>query len=106
MAMRERRDSSMRVSMVHWMALAFDIQIEAAVGVGLEAVTQMIVRRAQESRARCAVLDDRVEDVVRADFQVRGIQRLASVVVEYHDEAAELVVLERLHDVGSILDCD
>src|SRR5260370_12191777 len=104
MAMRERRDSSMRISMFHWMPLAFDIQIEAAVGVGIEAVTQMIVRRAQESRARCAVLDDRVEDVVRADFQVRWVKLFASIVVQHYNEATKIVVIESFHDVWSILD--
>src|SRR5260370_36971410 len=93
MAMKSRRDSWMRISMFHWMPLAFDIQIEAAMGVGFEAITQMIIGGAQETRARFATLDGRVEHVVGADFQVRGVKLLASIVVQHHDEAAELVVL-------------
>src|SRR5208337_5123123 len=66
----------------------------------------MIVRGAQKSRASVAPLDARVQDVAGTDFEHGGVERLARVVVEHKHVTAELVVLERLDDVGRVLDRD
>src|ERR1700676_1171792 len=88
------------------MPFSADIQIETAVGIGLKVVAQMVIRRPGETRARFPALDERIEHVVGADLQICRIKRLASVVVQYDHEAAELIVLERFHDVGGVLDGD
>src|SRR5271170_5274776 len=66
----------------------------------------MVVGRPNEARASVTAFDARVEHVARADFERAGIERLASIVVQDHHEAAQLVVFERLDDVGRILDRD
>src|ERR1700683_1541832 len=66
----------------------------------------MVVGGSDEARPRGAALDARVQHVARADFQRRGIERLARVVIEHERETAELVVLERLDDGGGVLDGD
>ncbi len=86
--------------------MTLEIDVEASRVVGLEAIAQMVVGRAQEARAIVAALDARIEDVATADFERGGIERLASVVVQHNHEAAQLVILERLDDVGRVLDGD
>src|SRR5208282_915572 len=83
-----------------------EIDVETSGVVGFEAVAEMVVGGAKEAGATIAVLDARVEDVVGADLQRGGIERLASVVVQHHHESAQLVVFERLDYVGRVLDRD
>src|SRR5208282_445636 len=85
---------------------AFQIYIEKSGVVGFEAVAQMVVGGTKEARASVAALDARVEHVVGADLERVGIERLAGAVVQDHREAAQLVILECLDDVGCVLDGD
>src|SRR5207245_1741016 len=74
--------------------------------VGGETRAQVIISVAQKSRSGFTLLHAAIEHVVLADFERRGVQRLALLVVEHQDEAALAVVRDRSDHVGGILDRD
>src|SRR5262245_4616624 len=84
-------------------APAADRQHESAV-TGDGVAEELVVRRTQESGLVTAALYATVEDVLGADPERRGIERLRRLVVEPHGEAARGIAVDLDDDPRRVLD--